>query len=92
MSRPVVHLHMETLVLEGFSFGSPGSGARVADGVERELRRLIAESVPSGWERGVSVDYVRGPAVMLSPSAGPERVGEKIAASIYRTAAREDGP
>ena len=91
MSRPVVHLHIEALVLEGFSPGALGSGARVADGVERELRRLIAESVPRGWERGASLDRVRGPAVALAPAAAPESVGEKIAASIYRTAALEEG-
>jgi hypothetical protein len=87
-----LHLHIEKLVLDGFPHGSPGSGARVADGIERELRRLLSAQVPAGWRRPESRERVRGAAVTLSPAAPPERFGEQIAASVYRTALPKGTP
>jgi hypothetical protein len=86
MSARRIHVHIERLVLDGFAPGAPGSGARVADGVATELRRLIAERLPGSWKG--RVDALRGPPVAISPAA-PERLGEKIAASIHRAVAVE---
>ncbi len=90
MSRPVVHLHIERLVLDGFPPGAPGSGARVADGLERELRRLLSGAIPDGWRGSESRDRLRGPPLRRTP-AGPERLGARVAASVYRSFTRGGG-
>ena len=90
MSRPAVHLHIERLVLEGFPPGTLGSAARVADGVERELRRLLLGAVPDGWRRGGSQGRLEGPPVRRA-SAVPERLGARVAASVYRSFTRGGG-
>ncbi|HET7787637.1 MAG TPA: hypothetical protein VFL36_16815 [Myxococcales bacterium] len=77
MSPRSVHLHIEQLVLEGFG---PGSGPRIADGLARELQRLIGERLPGNWKG--QIEALRGPPVAI-PAAAPERLGERIAASIH---------
>jgi hypothetical protein len=78
-----IHLHIEQLVLEGVG---PGSGQRVADGVAHELQRLIAERLPGSWKG--HVDALRGAPVAIT-AAAPERLGERIAASIHGAVAVE---
>jgi len=90
MSRPAVHLHIERLVLDGFAPGSSGSAARVADGLERELRRLLSGAVPEGWRGGGSRERLRGPPLRRTPAV-PERLGERVAASVYRSFTRGGG-
>jgi len=90
---PVLSL-CRTLVLHrgvrvGMDVGFEPDALRERYRVERELRRLIAEAVPPGWRRGESLERVRGPAVVLPTAAMPERVGESVAASIYRSLSRE---
>jgi hypothetical protein len=77
MSPRSIHLHIEQLVLEGFG---PGSGQRVADGLAYELQRLIAERLPGSWKG--RVDALRGPPIAIA-AAAPERLGERIAASVH---------
>jgi hypothetical protein len=86
-TRPAVQLHIERLVLDGFPPGSAGSAARVADGVERELTRLLAAKVPDGLVRGAPGERLRGPSVRRA-SGVPERLGERVAASVYRSFTR----
>jgi hypothetical protein len=88
MSRRVIHVHIERLVLDGFAPGTPGSGARVADGLTRELQRLLADEVPAGWQRGASRERTVGPPLRRAPVAAPERLGEQVAASVYRSFSR----
>jgi hypothetical protein len=83
VTRREVHVHIERLVLDGFAFGTLGSGARVADGIARELERLVAERLPPCWSGGETFAAMRGPPVAIR-SGAPERLGERIAASIHR--------
>ena len=82
MTRREVHVHIERLVFDGFPPGTLGSAARVADGISRELERLVAGQVPRTWKSG-EVSAAQGPPVGI-PLGAPERLGERIAASIHR--------
>jgi hypothetical protein len=84
MSSRDVHVHIEALVLEGFA---PGDRARVADGVSRELYRLVAEKIPRAWHGGGETRSLVGRPITVS-LGGPERTGELIASSIYDAATK----
>jgi hypothetical protein len=81
-----VHVHIEELVLEGFA---PGDRRRVADGLERELRRLVQREVPASWRRGEGADRLRAPAITL-PRGAAERAGESIAAAVHIAIAKKE--
>ena len=83
MSEPSVTLRIEELVLHGFP---PGDRYRIADAVERELRRLLTErGVPTEWATSalLPVDSVSAGGFELAPGARPDRVGSQIAEAIY---------
>jgi len=90
LTPPVVHLHIERLLLDGFPRGSLGSASRVADGLERELRRLLSGAVPDGWRGDGSLERLRAPPLRRTPTV-PERLGERVAASVYRSFTRGGG-
>jgi plasmid stabilization system protein ParE len=75
-----VRIHIESLVLEGFS---PGDRARIVDGLERELERLVAERLPSPWTRSGNVERLEVASVKLAAAAPAERIGESIANALH---------
>ncbi|MGE5049552.1 MAG: hypothetical protein ACM3PC_13325 [Deltaproteobacteria bacterium] len=83
MTRREVHVHIERLVFDGFPGGTLGSAARVADGISRELERLVAGQLPQAWKKSGETSAAQGPPVGM-PLGAPERLGERIAASIHR--------
>jgi hypothetical protein len=67
-------VHVGELVLHGFA---PGDRHRIADALQDELGRLIAQRAPA--ERSAAL--VRAPGFV--PSASPAATGRSIAASIH---------
>lgn len=81
VTRPDVTVHVDTLVLDGVA---PGDRARVADGVARELGRLLASgSLPGTGRRPRHIGRLSGAAIALPVAAAPEHVGARIAASVH---------
>ena len=78
----VVELHIEQLVLHGFP---PGERYGIAEAVERELTRLLAEQgVPAGLEQAGAVARLDGGSSAVIPDAQPEALGRQIAQAVYR--------
>ena len=82
MSEETVTLQIEELVLHGFA---PGDRYRIADAVEREMGRLLAErGVPVEWaSTGSPVDSLNADSFEIVAGARPERIGTQIAEAIY---------
>jgi hypothetical protein len=76
--QPDIHLHIEELVLQGFA---PGDRHQIAEAVEQELARLIAEQ-PLSSQKNVSLDRIDGGSFQLKNNARPAIVGEQIAGAI----------
>ncbi|PWT85215.1 MAG: hypothetical protein C5B56_14380 [Proteobacteria bacterium] len=75
-----IGLHIDELVLEGFS---PLDGRRIADAVRTELARLLAErGVPRPLVRGVSVEKIDAGEVRVSGT--PRAIGNSLAAGLYK--------
>ena len=87
---PAINLHIAKLVLDGFR---PADRQRIADGVQRELARLLAErGVPpallahgtaavidvAALPRGVALGAATGGAL------GADAIGRHIADAVYR--------
>jgi len=76
-----VDLHIEELVLRGFS---PSDHHRIGKAVELELTRLIAEQgVPSSLSRGGEMTRMDGGTFNVSPNSRAEVVGGMVARSVY---------
>ena len=86
MKQGDVHIHIDSLLLEGFA---PGDRARIADGFQRELGRLVSSALPTHWRAPVTIERLDVASVTLPLAAPAERIGEKIASSIYRAASQE---
>ena len=76
-----VELHIEELVLHGFS---PGDRYRIAEAVERELARWLAEQgVPHLLSNNVDLVEIDAGAFDVKPNAKSEMVGAQVAQAIY---------
>jgi len=76
-----IELHIEELVLHGFS---PGDRYRIAEGVEQELTRLLADQgVPESLERGREVANMDGGAFEVAPDSRAQVVGAQVAKAVY---------
>lgn len=89
MKAPRVELHIEELVLHGFERGDRHA---IADAVERELSRLLAEqfsaeSIPPAFsgDEGItgSGAHLDAGAFQLASNARPDAVGVQIAQTVY---------
>ena len=79
--RQKVDLHIEELVLHGFS---AGDRYRTGKAVERELTRLITEQgVPSSLVREGGVARINGGTFEVSPGSRAEIIGGQVAQSVY---------
>jgi hypothetical protein len=85
MKGPNIELHIEELVLHGFA---PSDRYTIADAVERELSRLLAEnSGNAGWPRSLADNSSR-PRVdagnfQVAPSAKASSIGDQIAQAVH---------
>ncbi len=76
-----IKLHIEELVLDGFT---PGDQYRIADSVERELARLFTEQgVPQSLSWGGEIAHLDGGAFEAARGSKPEAIGAKVARSVY---------
>ena len=76
-----IELHIEELVLHGFA---PGDRYRIAEGVEQELSRLLADrGVPQSLAEGGEIASVGGGAFEVVPGSRAEVVGAEVAKAVY---------
>ena len=76
-----IELRIEELVLHGFS---PGDRYRIAEGVEQELTRLLADrGVPESLADGGEIASVDGGAFEVAPGSRADVVGAQVAKAAY---------
>jgi hypothetical protein len=76
-----IELHIEELALHGFA---PGDRYRIAEAVERELQRLLAEEgAPALFGGAVDVARIDAGTFNLKPHANSEMIGAQVAQTIY---------
>jgi hypothetical protein len=81
-----VDLRIEELVLHGFG---PGDRYRIAEAMERELVRLLAEhGVPPSLSTGGDVARIDGGEFDVSPGMQPATVGSRVAHALFRGLSR----
>ncbi len=79
--QPSVHLHIEELVLHGFS---PGDRHRISAAMEQELARLFAEQpLPSALAKSAGTGCVDGGTFQVVHGAKPAAIGAQIAGAIH---------
>jgi hypothetical protein len=79
--RQKVDLHIEELVLHGFS---PGDHHRIGKAVELELTRLFTEQgVPSSLSRNGELTRMDGGTFSMSLDSRAEVIGGQVARSVY---------
>lgn len=77
-----IDLHIEELVLHGFS---PGDRYRIGEAVELELTRLITEhGIPSSLSQGGELARMNGGTFNMSPNSRAEVIGARAAQSVYK--------
>ncbi len=79
-----IELHVERLVLEGFSLSATDAAA-VRAAVEAELARLLGGgSLASYFLTGVALPYIEAPQVRLGATARPASLARQIAGAVMR--------
>lgn len=82
MKRANIELHIDELVLHGFS---PGNRYRIADAVERELTsRLTEYGWPASVLNNVEIAYLDAGALEFETNARPETIGTHVGQSVYQ--------
>jgi hypothetical protein len=80
MKRQNIELHIEELVLHGFS---PGDRRGIAGAVERELAKLLEEKGTPVVNSG-EIDRLDGGSFRVVQGSKPESTGAQIARAVYR--------
>lgn len=81
MRQKNIELHIEELVLHGFS---QGDRYRIAEVVERELAQLFAEhGVPRSFSNGSEIERLDGGAFEMKQGSKAETIGSQVARAIY---------
>lgn len=76
-----IALHIEELVLHGFS---AGDRYRIAQALENELKRLLEErGAPLLLAANTQVAHVSGGSFEVSPNSKAEVIGVQVARAIY---------
>ncbi len=79
--RASVEVHIEELVLDGFS---PADRLRIGAALERGLARLLAErGLPEGLAGGAQVDAIDAGSFVREPLATPVSIGGQVAQAVY---------
>ena len=82
MKQPYnIELHIEELVLHGFS---PNDRHAIGEAVQRELTRLFAEQgVHGSLHRGFETERVDGGAFNVKQGAKAEGIGTQVGQAVY---------
>lgn len=85
MKGPHIELHIEELVLHGFE---RGDRYPVADAIERELSRLLAEQfaeqgIPSSLTRDAEREHLDAGAFHVAPRSKPDHIGAQVAQAVH---------
>src|SRR5262245_52463743 len=82
-----INLHIEQLVLHGFS---PGDRYAIADALERELTRLFAEqgALAHSFAQDVSTRRLDAGAFNVAPDSDPAVIGIQSARSLFQNIRR----
>ncbi len=85
-ARPSIQLHIEELVLHGFS---PHDRHRIAEAVEAELHRLLDEQGLAllGQREHLTMERLDAGAFTTAPGASAGSLGAQVAQSVYRASA-----
>ena len=76
-----LELHIQELVLEGFS---PHDRYRIAQALERELSRLVTENgMPAAWSADKAQTSLDSGAFKVSQNSTPESIGAQVAQTVY---------
>ncbi len=76
-----IELYIEELVLHGFAASDRHA---VAEAVEQELARLLAEQgLPEAWRVETSIDRLEGAAFSAARAVGPRTTGAQVARTVY---------
>ena len=76
-----IELHIEELVLHGFA---PGDRYRIAEGVEQELSRLLADrGVPQSLAQDGEIASVDGGSIEVAQGSRAEAIGAQVAQAVY---------
>ncbi|PXF58914.1 MAG: hypothetical protein C4B59_12555 [Candidatus Methanogaster sp.] len=76
-----IELHIEELVLHGFS---PGDRYRIGEAVEQELSRMLADrGVPESLALGGEIASVDGGAFEVATGSDAGVVGAQVAKAVY---------
>ena len=80
-SQPSVELHIEELVLHGFS---PSDRHRIGEAVQLELARLLAEqAIPPALAKSAAIDRLDGGTFQLTAAPRPEATGAQVARAVF---------
>jgi hypothetical protein len=81
-SQPSVELHIEELVLHGFS---PGDRHRIGEAVQHELTRLLTEeATPPALAKSAAIDRLNGGTFQTTSVPRPEATGAQVARAVFR--------
>jgi len=80
-AAPNVELHIEELLLHGFS---PRDRFAISDAIEHELTRLIGNSGIAGINAGKAIERLDGGRFKVAQGMRPGAVGRQIAQTLYR--------
>ena len=81
MKQPNIELHIEELVLHGFA---PGDRYAIAEAVEHELTRLLAEQgAPPSLLQSGDVARLDSGAFDVVSNAKAEGIGGQVAQAVY---------
>lgn len=80
--RPQIELHIEELVLEGFS---PGDRYRIGNSLERELIRLLEDyEISESLSSKVNIDRIDAGVIEVNTRLGGRDLGTKLGRAIYK--------
>jgi hypothetical protein len=78
---PAVELHIEELVLHGFS---PGDRFGIGDAIQQELERLITEQgLPGLPAESASIQRLDGGSLKMRAGARPQSIGAQLAQRVH---------
>jgi hypothetical protein len=84
MSAPVIRLHVERLVLEGFDDLHARDAPRLREALQAELTRLLSQGgLSPTLASGGAQPALTGRPLERVPGATPDALGVELARSVY---------
>ncbi|MGC2696893.1 MAG: hypothetical protein WA738_13995 [Candidatus Angelobacter sp.] len=81
LAPAVIELHIEELVLHGFS---SRDRFRIGDAVQKELRRLLGgHGLPAFLGKQLSAESLDAGTFRVAPGAKPQAIGVQLAQSLH---------